>query len=230
MPKVDHSKNIIELDNVCFAYGKNEVLHNVSLAIHQGDYLGIVGPNGGGKTTVLKIMLGLLHPAFGKVKLFGDESHRFRTWSRIGYVPQKVTNFDSRFPATTLEIVMMGRYAKRGLLKWANREDKVRALAALEKVGMRTFADRLIGDLSGGQQQRVFIARALAADPDVLVLDEPTAGIDEATQTEFYQLLRELNQKHELTLILVSHDSSIIEQEASEIAYVNNTLTYKKNY
>lgn len=226
MPKVDHSKNIIELRGVSFGYTDELVLENIDLAIHQGDYLGVVGPNGGGKTTMLKIMLGLLKPASGEVLLFNQPIGEFKDWWRIGYVPQKAVNFDARFPATVEEIVLMGRSGKRGLARWMTKEDTAKAVAALEQVGMREHSGRMIGDLSGGQQQRVFIARALAGEPEVIFLDEPTAGVDAASQKKFYELLQKLNSELDLTLVLVSHDLGVIASHATELAHVNRTLTY----
>src|SRR5512140_2643700 len=121
---VDHTKNIIEIEEVSFAYNEDLVLDRVSLNIHKGDYLGVIGPNGGGKTTLVKIMLGLLSPSKGVVKMFGEDIHSFKDWSRVGYVPQKVINFDVNFPATVFEVVAMGRYGKRGLFKKINKEDR----------------------------------------------------------------------------------------------------------
>jgi zinc transport system ATP-binding protein len=226
MSQADHTKNIIELRGVSFGYTDEPVLENISLKIHQGDYLGVVGPNGGGKTTMLKIMLGLLKPRSGEVSLFGQPINKFKDWWRIGYVPQKAVNFDVRFPATVLEIVLMGRFGKRGLLRRMTKEDKDKALWSLEQVGMQEYKDRLIGDLSAGQQQRVFIARALAGEPEVIFLDEPTAGVDIESQEKFYILLRKLNTDLNLTLVLISHDIGIIASEATEMAHVNRKLTY----
>src|SRR5260221_10307132 len=173
--QIDHTINIIELDNVSFSYGHEEVVKNVSLAIHKGDYLGLIGPNGAGKSTLLKLMLGLLKPNQGTVKLFGVEVSKFKDWPKIGYVPQK-TYVEMNFPATVEEVVMMGRYGKRGLFHFPTAEDKRKVNEVLAQVEMSPFKNRQISDLSGGQQQRVFIARALAAEPEVIFLDEPTAG------------------------------------------------------
>ena len=230
MPKVDHTKNIIELSGISFSYGDDLVLRKVSLAIHQGDYLGIVGPNGGGKTTLLKIMLGLLRPKEGTVSLFGTDIRKFKEWSRIGYVPQKATNFDPNFPATVEEVVAMGRFSRRGPLHSLQSSDRLIIKKSLEQVEMGAFANRRIGDLSGGQQQRALIARALAGEPEVIVLDEPATGVDEPSQEAFYALLRELNLTRELTLVLVSHDQTIIERESTEIAHVHQKVTYKVNH
>lgn len=229
MHSVDHGKNIIECKDVCFSYDGQDILHDVTFAIHRGDYLGIVGPNGGGKTTLLKILLGLLKSNCGTVKLFNTDIRAFKDWSKIGYVPQKVTQFDPNFPATVGEVVMMGRFAKRGLLHGVTDEDRKHVTDALQKVEMHPFTRRLIGDLSGGQQQRVFIARAIACEPEVVILDEPTTGVDRATQDDFYALLRKLNLENDLTLVLATHDSEIIQREATEIAYVNRTLEYRVN-
>jgi len=222
---VDHGKNIIEVKNVSFAYGGKAVLENISLDIHQGDYIGIVGPNGSGKTTLFKIILGLLHPQAGLVKLFGQDQDNFKDWRKIGYVPQKAAKFDANFPATVYEVVGMGISAKMGLFNKAATEEKRAVAEALKQVDMWKYKDRLIGDLSGGQEQRVFIARALVNRPEVIFLDEPTAGVDQAAQDEFYALLRELNQKLGITLALVSHDIGRLTKEVMHIACVDRRLT-----
>lgn len=222
---VDHSKNVIEVENISFSYGDNEVLSGITFDVHQGDYLGVIGPNGAGKTTLLKIILGLLKPSAGSIKLFGQKLEDFKNWEKIGYVPQKATNFDPNFPSTVHEVVIMGRYAKRGLFSRVRQEDHQKALKALEQVEMGEFHNRLIGDLSGGQQQRVFIARALAAEPEVIFLDEPTVGVDQKTRAEFYDLLKKLNENLGLTLVLISHDIEMITKEVMHIACIDRTLT-----
>lgn len=226
MRQLNHAENIIELEHISFAYSGEEVLHDISLHLHRGDFLGVIGPNGGGKTTLLKIMLGLLTPSHGTVRLFGQPLKEFRDWKKIGYVPQKATNFDKSFPATVREVVSMGRYAQRGLVHFLTREDYAAVDQALEQVEMGQYRNRLIGDLSGGQQQRVFIARALASQPEVILLDEPTVGVDVQTQEEFYALLQKLNSDLALTLVLVSHDIDVVAHEATEIASINRTLIY----
>ncbi|OGK51605.1 zinc ABC transporter ATP-binding protein [Candidatus Roizmanbacteria bacterium RIFCSPLOWO2_01_FULL_41_22] len=226
---VDHTKTIIELKNISFAYQKEHVLRDINLQVHLGDYLGMIGPNGGGKTTLLKIMLGLLKPSQGSVCLFSQPLDQFRDWPKIGYVPQKAVNFDANFPATVYEVVAMGRYGKRGLFRRLNASDKKMILESLRQVEMIEYKDRIIGDLSGGQQQRVFIARALSSQPQVILLDEPTVGVDLKAQEAFYQLLQKLNQKLNLTLVLVSHDIDVVAHEATELACVNTTLIYDKN-
>lgn len=223
---VDHTKNIIEAQDVSFSYGETPVLKNITLSIHQGDYLGIIGPNGAGKSTLLKVMLGLLKPTSGKIKLFGNEHISLKERSRLGYVPQKAINFDALFPATVFEVVAMGRYGKKGLLKRLNKDDWSIVERSLKQVEMWMYKDRLIGDLSSGQQQRVFIARALAGEPEIIFLDEPTVGVDVKTQEQFYALLKKLNQEMNITLILISHDIDVVAEEATELACINQTLIY----
>jgi len=211
---------------VSFAYDHTEVLKNINLNIHRGDYLGVVGANGSGKTTLLKIILGLLSPTSGSVKLFGEDAGSFRERQKIGYVPQKATNFDASFPATVGEVVLMGRYARRGLFHRITDADRDKAISALEQVEMSSYKDRLIGELSGGQQQRVFIARALATDPEIVFLDEPTTGVDQIVKDEFYALLNKLNQELHLTVVLITHDVEGLASGAMHIACIDHTLFF----
>ncbi len=216
--QIDHTKNIIEVKDLSFSYGDHKILHGVNLNVHRGDYLGVVGPNGGGKTTLIKLILGLLKPDKGEVLIFGEPASKLRDKKRIGYVAQKVTNFDPIFPITAGDVVGLGKNNDRKNIKWA-----------LEIVEMEKYSNRLIGELSGGQQQRIFIARALAQKPEIIFLDEPTTGIDASAQEEFLDFLKKLNRELDITLILISHDINIITEEATEIAYVNKTLTYYDN-
>ena len=224
MQTVDHTKNIVEVKDVSFSYGNEKILENISFAVHPGDYLGIIGPNGAGKTTLLKIMLGLLKPENGSIDLFGVPLSEFKDWHKIGYVPQKATNFDLSFPVTVYDVVMMGRYRCLSLYCRIKKSDLTMVRQVLEQVGMWEFRDRLIGDLSGGQQQRVFIARALAINPEIIFLDEPTTGIDQKMRDEFYSLLRKLNHEIGLTLVLISHDIKMVTEEAMHIACIDRTL------
>lgn len=226
MFKLDHEHNLVEVRGVSFAYEQGPVLRDVSLDIHAGDYLGLVGPNGAGKTTLLKLILGLLEPTKGAIKIFGEEASRFRERFRLGYVPQRVLNFDTAFPVTVEEVVLMGRYAERGLGRSLTRNDYGVAQAALATVGLAEIGSRLVGTLSGGQTQRVFLARALVNEPEIVFFDEPTTGMDEASEEHFYDLLRKLNQERGLTVVLVSHDLERLKREAMHLACVNQTLVY----
>ncbi|MCP5054100.1 MAG: ABC transporter ATP-binding protein, partial [bacterium] len=194
-------KAIIETQNLNFSYDQQPVIWGVNLRIQTGDFLAMIGPNGGGKTTLLKLMLGLLNADSGTIRIFGKPpklvSHR------IGYVPQDV-HINQNFPISSSDVVLMGKIKPGKGWSRHSKEDRMAALQALEQVGMGKYRDHRIGVLSGGQKQRVFIARALVTDPDILFLDEPTAGIDTKGQNEFYAILKELN--HKITIIVVSHD------------------------
>ncbi|MBI3633636.1 MAG: metal ABC transporter ATP-binding protein [Candidatus Vogelbacteria bacterium] len=224
MQQSNSTINIIELKNISFSYGENQVLKDVSLEIYKGQYVGMVGPNGAGKTTLLKIMLGLLRPDQGIVLLFGQDISEFKDWQKIGYVPQRATSFDVNFPVTVAEVVMMGRYSRVGLFRHTNRKDRQIVEKVLRQVEMWDLRSRLVGDLSGGQQQRVFIARALATEPEIIFLDEPTTGVDHRAEEDFYSLLQKLNKEFHLTLILISHDIEMVAREANHIACINKEL------
>ncbi|HWQ18313.1 MAG TPA: metal ABC transporter ATP-binding protein [Methanotrichaceae archaeon] len=197
------------------------VLEDINLEVMEGDFLGLIGPNGGGKSTLLKIILGLIKPERGEIKIFGLPPKEAR--KMVGYMPQKNV-FDKAFPVTALEVVLMGRCTSAGLLKRYRPEDRQAALKALEAVGMQDHEKTEIGSLSGGEQQRVFVARSLVSEPRLLLLDEPTTGIDAAQQAEFYDLLRKLNEK--ITIIMVSHDLSAVSKYVSKVACLNQRLYY----
>ena len=208
---------IINIKDLSYSYKENfKVLENINLNIKNDDFLAIIGPNGGGKSTLLKLILGLLKPQSGTiVKKINSEL--------ISYVPQN-TNLNLDFPITALEVVLMGHIGNKRKLFGYSHEDKSCALHSLEKVGMKEYANRKIGDLSGGQRQRVFIARALCANPTVMLLDEPTASIDVKGQKEVYDLLKELNKS--ICIIVVSHDLSVLLNYAKSVAHVNKNLVF----
>lgn len=214
----DHTKSLVEVKDVTFEYTNGvEILKNINLDIHYGDYLGIIGPNGGGKSTLVKLILGLLPLQNGTIKV---------NCKKIAYVGQRVTNFDQKFPASVFDVVSMGRYSQNGLFKGLTKEDKKIVEESIEKVGMQDYRNRLIGNLSGGQQQKVFIARALAQKPDMIFLDEPTSGVDKESQATFYKILKDLNHNLGITLVMVSHDVDVITKEVTEIAAVNKSLVF----
>jgi len=224
--KVDHTKNIIEIKDVSFGYDKNkDILKNINLEIHKGDYIGFVGPNGSGKTTLIKVILGLLEFREGSIKIFNQDLKNFKDWNKIGYVSQRISNFDNNFPLTVEEVVLMGRYSGKKLGGRITDDDRKLTQESLQEVGMWDYRDRLIGDLSGGQMQRVFIARALVSKPEIIFLDEPTTGIDEKSENDFYLLLQELNKKMGITLVIVSHDIERLTREVMHIVCINQTLT-----
>jgi zinc transport system ATP-binding protein len=216
---------VAEVAHVCVDYGGERVLDEVALQIRAGDFLGVIGPNGSGKTTLLRVLLGLIRPSCGHARLFGTDVRTFRDWRRVGYVPQKAL-FESRFPASVSEVVASGRSGVTGLGRRLGSADRRAVLEALGTVGLRDARERLIGRLSQGQQQRVLIARALVHSPELLLLDEPTVGVDPEAQEQFYALLRYLNRELRTTLVLVSHDVSVIAREVSELACLNRTLVF----
>jgi zinc transport system ATP-binding protein len=214
-------KEVVKLEGVWVQYNGVPILEGINLAIEQDDFLGIIGPNGGGKTTLLKIILGLISPSRGKVSVLGKPPEKSR--SKIGYVPQH-NLFDRDFPINVWDVVLMGRYGKSGLFRRYSSEDRRATQDALQTVGMLDYKDRQMGKLSGGELQRIFIARALVAEPKLLLLDEPTASVDPAMQTEFYELLEKL--KKQMAIVLVSHDISAVSIYVDKLACLNRQLHY----
>jgi zinc transport system ATP-binding protein len=212
---------IVELKNIFFSYGSMPVLEDVSFTIHERDFLAIIGPNGGGKTTILQIILGLLAPDSGEIRVFGSNPKTGR--HRIGYVPQLFLS-DLDFPISVLDVVLMGRLGRNRLLRRYSKSDRSTALDALRKVGMEGCGDRQIGELSGGQRQRVYIARALTSEPRILMLDEPLSSIDTRWQNSFYELLKELSG--EMAIILVTHDVGALSSYVEQVACLNRKLYY----
>lgn len=218
--------SIIRLKNIDFSYDSKTVLKNVNLEIERGAFMGLVGPNGGGKTTIIKILLGLLKPDSGKVFINNQPIDKFKNWNKIGFVSQKANTFNKGFPATVFEVVSMGLTAKLGYLKFLNKQSKKQVSHAIDQVGMSEYTFRNIGDLSGGQQQRVFIARALVSEPDLLILDELTVGIDFKNVERFYELLHKLNAEQNITLLLVTHDTGAMTDYATNIVCLNQTMHF----
>lgn len=217
------TKKIIEADNVSFKYNDTPVLENISFSVVEGEYLGIIGPNGGGKTTLTKIILGLLKPSSGTIKIFGKKIKR-ETLLDIGYVPQRVSTENFHFPATVEEMVSSGVVAKKGLLKKVTANDLYKIKEAMKVTGVINYKQRLIHKLSGGEKQKVFIARALAGSPSILILDEPVAGVDISSQEEFYSFIRSMNKNLGITIIFISHDLDVIASQATSVLCLNNQL------
>ena len=212
---------IVDINSVYFAYNGRTVLEDVSLDIRQGDFIAMIGPNGGGKTTLLKLMLGLLKPAKGKIRVLGDTTEKAS--HHIGYVSQDL-HINRSFPITSIDVVLMGNLGPGKRWGRNTAQDRREALDALKRMEIETFANSKIGELSGGQRQRVWIARALVTKPKVLLLDEPTASIDAKGQAEFYRLLKELNE--DISILVVSHDLVAISTYVKSVACVNKRLHY----
>lgn len=191
-------KSILTIEDICFKYGNNLVLEEVYLTVREGDFIGIVGKNGSGKTTFLKLLLGLVHPICGHIT--------FKNKMKLSYVEQLTIHSEVSFPTSVYETVMLGLYKNIGFLKFPSDEHKKQVMNALDMVGLTGYEKKQISHLSGGEQQRVMIAKALVSNPDLLILDEPTAGIDAQAEKNFVELLRKLNKQYNKTIIMVSHD------------------------
>jgi len=217
------SDPIIRIADLDFAYNGQRVLEDVNLEVWEGDFIAMIGPNGGGKTTLLRLMLGLLKPERGQIRVMGKPATRVS--HHIGYVPQDV-HINRSFPISALDVVLMGKLAPGKRWSKNNNQDRRDALEAMERIDMAGYAHRRIGELSGGQRQRVFIARALVTRPRLLLLDEPTASIDSKGQSEFFRLLKRLNK--DVTIIVVSHDLLVISTYVKSVACVNRRLHYHR--
>lgn len=210
----------VELENISVKYGSLEALKSINMQVEVGSFLGIIGPNGGGKTTLLKVILGLIEPEVGKVKILGKPLKKAE--NQIGYVPQ-VSNFDRNFPISVLDVVLMARLGGRvKFFHQYNKQDIKKAEAVLDKLNLLQLKDRQIGKLSGGQLQRVLIARGLAVEPEILLLDEPTASVDARSTSQIYEILKELNE--EKTIIVVTHDMAAVSSYFDTLACLNEKL------
>jgi zinc transport system ATP-binding protein len=212
-------EKLLELKGVSLSLGSTQVLKDIDFSVDANDFIAIIGPNGGGKTTLLKVILGMLKPDKGEVRVMGKEPKEGR--KLIGYLPQ-YGRFDMQFPISAMQVVMMGRYA--GPFKRYVEDDRKAAENALKTVGMLEFKDRQIGGLSGGELQRVLLARALSREPKLLLLDEPTASVDQRMQKSFYELLGRL--KKQSAIILVSHDVGAVSSHVGSVACMNKELVY----
>ncbi len=210
------NEEILKIENLYFNYSDAEVLRDVNFTLKKGDFLGIIGANGAGKSTLIKIILKLLPYDKGKITLFGSDLSRFSDNYKIGYVSQKANSFNSDFPATVKEVIMANLYSKKGLCRRYKKEDIDKMRAVLAKVGMEEYENKLIGRLSGGQQQRVFIARALISDPELLLMDEPTVGVDANSVKQIMDIILELNSQG-MTIIMTNHDTPELVRVSSKL-------------
>jgi len=214
---------VIEFADISFSYAGEPTIEAVSFAVQKGDFLGIIGPNGAGKSTLFKIALGLEKPTSGSVKLFGTKQTDFSDWHRIGFVPQKV-QFDPDFPASVFEVAAMGLTQTKSVMPLS--KGQIKAVAnALHEVGLENQANNRIGELSGGQMQRAFLARALVSRPDLLLLDEPTTGIDSAQQEKFCCLLERLH-KAGITIVIISHDLTFMSYLVNKVICINRKMFF----
>ena len=212
---------IFDVKNLNFSVRDQKILSNISLEIYAQEYIAIIGPNGGGKTTLIRILLGLDKPTSGDVKIFGKSIRDFKEWYKIGYVPQRATHVDASFPGTVEDVVNMGRTSQRGLFSSMSSEDRAIVIDAMQKMDVYNLKDKMIGTLSGGQRQRVMIARALASKPEILILDEPNTGVDMASQKRFYSLLKQLNTQEKITIVFITHDIGVIADDIARLFTIN---------
>jgi len=215
----------VEMKNVTVRLQDTDVLSGISVSIDAGAYVGIVGPNGSGKTTFVRTVLGLISPAEGEARLFGRVASA-ATLARVGYLPQKAMLADRRFPATVAEVISSGLLVKRPFPRLSARADRARVNEAMDMMAIGDLASRPVGRLSGGQQQRVLLARALVGRPDLLILDEPTAALDPKSREAFYGLLQHLNKVHGTTVLLVSHDIATVGKFSSRLLYLDGKVVF----
>lgn len=215
---------VFEVKDLTYKINGSDIIKDISFRVLQGEYSAVIGPNGGGKTTLIRLLLGLEKKSSGSIKLFGKDQKSFKSWNKIGYVPQRVSQVDQYFPATVEEVVKMGRTASRGLFSRETQADKDAVEHAMQRMDVVNLKDKLIGELSGGQRQRVMIARALASEPEILILDEPNTGVDMVSQNRFYTLLRELNKNDGMTILFITHDVGVIADDIQTMLCINQTL------
>lgn len=216
---------VFELKNINYHFGTKQVLENINIKIYKGDFLAIVGPNGAGKSTLLKVMLGLLPLQTGEMYIDGIKYQRKASDLKISYVSQKASAFNAGFPASVKEVVLSGLTKQKRLFQWFNKKDVQKVKDILKRLNIEFLLHKNIAELSGGQQQRVLIARALISDPSVLILDEPTNGIDAKHVSEFYETLEQLKQEG-VTIILVTHDIGVVVDTATQVACLNKHLHF----
>ncbi len=220
---------IFDIKNLSFVVKGQTILSNISLEIFRSEYIAIIGPNGGGKTTLIRMLLGLEKPTSGEVKIYGKKLSNFKEWHKIGYVPQRASHVDASFPATVLDIVKMGRTSQRSMFGAFSELDNQLVNDAMLKMDIVDLKDKMIGTLSGGQRQRAMIARALASKPEILILDEPNTGVDAVSQKKFYALLRELNKKEGITIVFITHDIGVIADDIARLFTINQKAVICNN-
>ncbi len=215
---------VLEIEDLTVVRGGAKVIDEADLLVERGDYVGLVGPNGGGKTTLVRAILGYLPKENGSIRIFGKDIEGFDEWHRVAYVPQDAINFDQQFPLSVRELVSLGRVRRSNLFRRLNREDWDRVDEILEFMGIADLSERRIGQLSGGQKQRAFVAKALVLDPELLMLDEPLSGMDAGTQEKFYGKLSELNREKGTTIVVVSHDLAAVYDRMTRVVCVNRRV------
>lgn len=218
--------NILEINNLSANYGTTRVLKNISFNVESGDFVGLAGPNGAGKTTLIKAILGLLPIVSGSVNLFNKPITEFNEWGSIGYLPQKSSTISALFPATVSEVIGLGLLSQGKWLKRLNNEDQKKIDEILDELGITNLKDKIFSELSGGQQQKVLLARALVSKPKLLIFDEPSTALDPESRESFFQILKRLNSKEQIAIILITHDTGFVGQYAEKLLYIDKSLIY----
>jgi zinc transport system ATP-binding protein len=215
---------ILELKDVTLNRDGEKIIENADFSIDQGDYVGIVGPNGGGKTTLLNAILNFLPISSGSISLFGKDIDNFSAWGKIAYISQHATSFESQFPLTVRELVSLGCIRKDNIGRRLKQEDWAAVDQSIDFMGLGDVANRRIGQLSGGQKQRVFVAKALARKPELILLDEPIVGVDSTAQEKFYKKLSDLNIERQTTIMIVTHDLASVFCRMSKVLCINKKV------
>ena len=219
----------IRIENLDFSYGKEQVLEKIGFSLPEGHFGLLLGENGAGKSTFLRLLLGELTAENGKIEILGQDVRGFKDWQQISYAAQNGMTGWEDFPASVEEIVQANLYRRIGLFRFAGKKEKAQVRRALELVGMEEFEKRLIGNLSGGQQQRILLARALVNEPKLLVLDEPTSALDEKNAESFYQLLKKIHEKQKISILMVTHDAKRAAHYAQDVWILEDGKMYRKN-
>lgn len=218
------SKPVIEVENLNVARNGRRIIEDASFRIDRGNYMGIVGPNGGGKTTLMLALLGVIPHESGSIKILGEDIKDFNQWNKLAWVSQHSISFDDMFPISVRELVGLGRINKNKLARPLTKEDWEKVDETLKFMGISELASRRIGHLSGGQKQRVFVAKAIVRDPEILILDEPVAGVDPEAQERFYMKLSDLNLKQGTTVLIVSHDLAAVFCRMTHVMCINKNV------
>lgn len=218
------SNPAIQVENLNVSRSGRRIIEDATFTIDQGTYMGAVGPNGGGKTTLMLALLGVLPHDSGTIRILGDEIKEFTQWNKLAWVSQHSINFDDKFPINVRELVGLGRINRNKLARPLNQEDWTKVDEVLDFMGIRNLSSRRIGQLSGGQKQRVFVAKAIVRDPEILILDEPVAGVDSEAQERFYMKLSDLNQKHGTTILIASHDLAAVFCRMTHVMCINKKV------
>jgi len=217
---------MIDVRGLEYRVGDQDILNDITFSIDRGEYVALLGPNGGGKSTLVKLILGLLKATSGEINIFGENQREFKSWYKIGYVPQNISLFDNNFPLSVYETISLGLAGKKSWFSFLSSSDKKDIDSVIDVASIDDLRYKNLSELSGGQRQRVMIARALVSNPEILILDEPSTGVDISSQKKFYQFLKKLNIEKNLTIIFITHDLGVIADDVTNVLAVNQKLIF----